>query len=81
MHLIPLAHVSPANAREQYRRRTAGLRGKEDEEDDLDDFISAQDAIKLLRDPLEDNSVSVTVEGAVWQRISKCARENLCLKY
>lgn len=75
MHLIPLAHISPTSAKEQYRRQnsTRYADGEEGDLEDLDDFISSQDAIKVLRDPLEKTQVSDAVEAAVWQRISEYA--------
>lgn len=72
MHLVPLSHVSSAAAKEQYRRRTAKRKNDEDDEqaDDLDEFISAQDAVKLLHDSLEKTQAPNAVERAVWNRIS-----------
>ena len=72
MHLIPLAYVSPADAKAQYRRRNSAYQGEGEDgpSDDLEDFISTQDAIKLLRDPSVDTRVSKPIENAVLERIS-----------
>ncbi|KAI0702453.1 SGT1 protein-domain-containing protein [Cytidiella melzeri] len=73
MHLISVSHISSASAKEQYRLRSAGRLGEGEDEDteSHNDFISVQDAIRLLRDPLEKTRVSDEVATAVWQRISK----------
>lgn len=70
LHLIPLSHISPPS-RQRRRRR---LPGAPDSDDDVDihheDFISVQDAIKLVRDPSVETLAPAEVENLVWHRIS-----------
>ncbi|KAI0768553.1 SGT1-domain-containing protein [Trametes elegans] len=74
LHLVPLSHVSAPSSKTRRRRylphqgddEEAGLNDAEDEED----FITATDAVKLVRDPLIQTTAPEKVEQTVWQRIS-----------
>ncbi|EIW64525.1 SGT1-domain-containing protein [Trametes versicolor FP-101664 SS1] len=74
IHLVPLSHVSPPSSK-THRRRYLPHQGDEDEEalyenEDGEDFITAHDAVKLVRDPLARTTAPETVEQTVWKRIS-----------
>ncbi|TFK89759.1 SGT1-domain-containing protein [Polyporus arcularius HHB13444] len=73
LHLIPLSHVSPPSSKS--RRRKYIPRGESDEEDNMEndedsDFITAADAVRLVRDPLVDTAAPNNVQDVVWKRIS-----------
>ncbi|KAG5648215.1 hypothetical protein DXG03_006170 [Asterophora parasitica] len=74
LHLIPISHVSPPS-RKRYRRQFPGANEDEDRDslniEDDDEFISAQDAITLLRDPSVQTIAPPDVENTVWRRISQ----------
>ncbi|KAI0094564.1 SGT1 protein-domain-containing protein [Irpex rosettiformis] len=72
IHLIPLSHISAANAKEQYRRYNLSYQGEGEDHtlDDLEEFLSAQDANMVLRDLLANTRVSDNVENTIWKRIS-----------
>ncbi|KIM48351.1 hypothetical protein M413DRAFT_440079 [Hebeloma cylindrosporum] len=72
LHLIPLLHVSPGS-RKRYRRPFPGGADSDDEDarpGDDDTFISAEDAVKFVRDPSIDTYAPPDVEKIVWQRIA-----------
>ncbi|THH02483.1 hypothetical protein EW026_g363 [Hermanssonia centrifuga] len=70
LHLVPLSHISAPSSKER-RRGYPRAHADEDEieQPDEEDFITASDAIKLLRDSLADTRASQDVENAVWHRI------------
>ncbi|PCH33386.1 SGT1-domain-containing protein [Wolfiporia cocos MD-104 SS10] len=75
LHLIPLSHVSSPSSKPR-RRRYPGARESDDEGDiagDVqdEDYISVQDALRIVRDPLVDTLAPSQVEETVWQRISR----------
>ena len=70
LHLVPLSHVSPPSSKA--RRRKYAPHPDDDGNDDLEDnedFITAVDAVKLVRDPHVDTTAPRSVDEAVWQRI------------
>ncbi|KAI0359104.1 SGT1-domain-containing protein [Trametes cingulata] len=74
LHLIPLSHVSAPSSKTR-RRRYLPHQSAEDEEElneneDEEDFITATDAVKLVRDPLVQTTAPEKVEEVVWMRIS-----------
>ncbi|KAJ7693701.1 SGT1 protein-domain-containing protein [Mycena rosella] len=70
LHIIPLSHVSPPSRKRQ-RRKLPGRNDSDDEgEDDPEDFIAVEDALKLLRDESVDTLASAGVQTAVWARIN-----------
>lgn len=71
---MPLLHVSPPSIKRT--RRSLHKVMVEDEEDDIgrekdDDWVAAQDALKLVRDPTVNTQAPLDVEQLVWQRISR----------
>ncbi|KAG5654046.1 hypothetical protein H0H81_008062 [Sphagnurus paluster] len=74
LHLIPISHISPPS-RKHHRRQIPGANEDEDRNfnngDNDDEFISAQDAIALLRDPSIPTVAPLAVEETVWRRISR----------
>ncbi|PFH49193.1 hypothetical protein AMATHDRAFT_81409 [Amanita thiersii Skay4041] len=73
LHLVPLSHVSPRSKRRR-RRKLLGLAESDDDDDDNQDegneWIATDDAVKLVRDPKHDTLAPEAVEKTVWQRIS-----------
>jgi hypothetical protein len=74
LHLVPLLHVSPPS-RDGHRRRFPNSKDTEDKDDNIgqledEDWITAQDALTLVRDPTVDTQAPSEVEQLVWQRIS-----------
>ncbi|TBU34976.1 SGT1 protein-domain-containing protein [Dichomitus squalens] len=73
LHLVPLSHVSPPSSK---TRRKYVPYGDDDNENQIDeseenhDFITAADAVKLVRDPLVDTLAPQNVQDVVWKRIS-----------
>ncbi|EJF66458.1 hypothetical protein DICSQDRAFT_176292 [Dichomitus squalens LYAD-421 SS1] len=73
LHLVPLSHVSPPSSK---TRRKYVPYGDDDTENQMDeseenhDFITAADAVKLVRDPLVDTLAPQNVQDVVWKRIS-----------
>ncbi|KAG6820765.1 hypothetical protein H0H93_012029 [Arthromyces matolae] len=73
LHLIPLSHTSPPSRR-RHRRQLLGVnedesRDNEGIEDDDDEYVCAQDAIKLVRDPSVHTFAPDAVQELVWHRI------------
>ncbi|KAI0724281.1 SGT1 protein-domain-containing protein [Cerioporus squamosus] len=73
LHLVPLSHVSPPSSKP--RRRKYIPHRESDDEDKLEneeegDFITATDAVRLVRDPLMDTAAPQNVQDVVWKRIS-----------
>ncbi|RPD81718.1 SGT1-domain-containing protein [Lentinus tigrinus ALCF2SS1-7] len=73
IHLVPLSHVSPPSSKS--RRRKYITRGDSDDEDNLEneedaEFITATDAVRLVRDPMIDTAAPQNVQDVVWKRIS-----------
>ena len=72
---MPLSHVSAPSA----KRASRGYRRPGDSDDEGDtvgeptseDFLTAQDAIKLVRDPAAGTRASTEIEAAVWHRVSR----------
>ncbi|KZT06347.1 uncharacterized protein LAESUDRAFT_679939 [Laetiporus sulphureus 93-53] len=74
LHLIPLSYVSAPSSKPR-RRRYPGAKDSDEEGDmtqidDDEDYITVQDAIKLVRDPLVDTFAPAEVEQTVWTRLS-----------
>ncbi|KAF8168261.1 SGT1 protein-domain-containing protein [Crassisporium funariophilum] len=72
MHLIPLSHISPTS-RKRHRRKLPGAAESDDEStggDGVDAFLAAEDAVKLVREPLITTLAPSPVERLIWQRIS-----------
>ncbi|KAK2462036.1 hypothetical protein APHAL10511_006499 [Amanita phalloides] len=72
LHLVPLSHTSPPSTRVR-RRKLPGLPESDDEglnDEDDSEWISADDALKLVRDPNQCTFASAAVEKLVWKRIS-----------
>ncbi|KAJ7630599.1 SGT1 protein-domain-containing protein [Roridomyces roridus] len=68
LHIIPLSHVSPPSRKRQ-RRKLPGKAESDDEgEDDSEDFITVEDALKLLRDESVNTLASVAAQNALWSR-------------
>ncbi|KAF8624765.1 hypothetical protein AX15_005659 [Amanita polypyramis BW_CC] len=72
LHLVPLSHLSPPSRR-VHRRKLPGLlesdsEGPSDEDDS--EWLSTNDAVKLVRDSIYDTFAPSIVEKLVWQRIS-----------
>ncbi|OCH96667.1 SGT1-domain-containing protein [Obba rivulosa] len=73
LHLIPLSHVS-ASSSKPHRKKYPGAKDSDDEggidnANDEEDYITAQDAVKLVRDPLINTLAPPEVQEAVWKRI------------
>ncbi|KAL0578022.1 hypothetical protein V5O48_003972 [Marasmius crinis-equi] len=68
LHLIDLIHVSASS---KIPRRERPSPDSDDENDEVEDFLAVDDALKLLRDPLTDTSAPSAVKNTVWQRISQ----------
>ncbi|KAJ8084332.1 hypothetical protein PM082_003101 [Marasmius tenuissimus] len=68
LHLIDLTHVS-APSKVHRKRRIA--QHSDDEDEDAEDVLVVEDALKLLRDPILDTSAPPAVRSIVWQRISQ----------
>ncbi|RPD63222.1 SGT1-domain-containing protein [Lentinus tigrinus ALCF2SS1-6] len=73
IHLVPLSHVSPPSSKS--RRRKYITRGDSDDEDNLEneedaEFITATDAVRLVRDPMIVTAAPQNVQDVVWKRIS-----------
>lgn len=71
---MPLSHVSPPS-RKRSRRRLSTSKNSVDEGDNIgqdndEDWIAAQDALKLVRDAAVNTRAPLEVEQLVWQRIS-----------
>lgn len=71
---MPLSHVSAPSSK---RRRRGYPRAADSDDEgegvkqsDEEDFIAAQDAIGLVRDPRADTLAPGPVEEAVWKKIS-----------
>ncbi|CCM01639.1 uncharacterized protein FIBRA_03700 [Fibroporia radiculosa] len=73
LHIIPLSHVSAPSSRHK-RRRYSGSKDSDDEDaitrDDADDFVNIPDALKVVVNPEVDTLAPVSVQNAVWKRIS-----------
>ncbi|EMD41652.1 hypothetical protein CERSUDRAFT_90221 [Gelatoporia subvermispora B] len=74
LHLIPLSHVSAPSSK-SHKKRYPGAKDSDNEGDitnviEDDDFITVEDAVKLVRDPLVDTLAPPDVEKAVLNRIS-----------
>ncbi|TFK41316.1 SGT1 protein-domain-containing protein [Crucibulum laeve] len=72
LHLVPISHVSPPSRKRQ-RRKLPGVTESDDEGtggDDDDDWITPEDAIRLVRDPSVNTFAPSSVEKLVWARIS-----------
>ncbi|KAF7339943.1 Protein ecdysoneless [Mycena venus] len=68
LHLLPLLHVSPPSRKRQ-RRKLPGRNDSDDEaEDDQEDFLCVEDALKILRDESIDTLAPTEVQNAVWAR-------------
>ncbi|KAI0662562.1 SGT1-domain-containing protein [Cubamyces menziesii] len=73
LHLVPLSHVSAPSSKTRRRRYLPHQSAEEEElheDEDEDDFITATDAVKLVRDPLVDTTSPSKVEEVVWKRIA-----------
>ncbi|KAF8898419.1 SGT1 protein-domain-containing protein [Infundibulicybe gibba] len=68
LHLIPISYVSPTSRR--HHRQKPTVIGGEDVEDVRDEFISVEDAIRLVRDTSIDTLAPENVEKTVLRRIS-----------
>ncbi|KAH8100452.1 SGT1 protein-domain-containing protein [Cristinia sonorae] len=71
LHLIPISHVSAPSSEPPRRRQ---FKGDSDDEDGLDysdneDYLSVEDAIKLVRNPNVNTQASREVETAVEKKI------------
>jgi hypothetical protein len=71
LHLIPLSHSSPPS-RKRSRRKMSGSTESDNEGSDNDDdeFIAPDDAVKLVRGSFVETLAPPLVEKAVWERIS-----------
>lgn len=72
---MPLLHASPPS-RKRSHRRLPNSKFNDDEDDNIghhedEDWIAAQDALKLVRDVTVDTRASFEVEQLVLQRISR----------
>ncbi|KAI0029146.1 SGT1 protein-domain-containing protein [Vararia minispora EC-137] len=78
LQLIPLKHFSPSSTRRR-RRRALADDADGDELDSgnvvnpekADDWLSVQDALRLVRDPVEDTKAPPAVDEIVWERIKR----------
>ena len=70
LHLIPLSHISAPSSKPR-RRKYSISQDSDNEEDTLDDtnYINVQDAMKVLRDSVENTVAPKAIEEAVWNRI------------
>ncbi|EDR15436.1 uncharacterized protein LACBIDRAFT_301759 [Laccaria bicolor S238N-H82] len=70
LHLIPLSHSSPPS-RKRIRRKILDSTESDNEGSDNDDeFITPDDAVKLVQNPFVETLAPPIVEKAVWERIS-----------
>ena len=70
---MPLSHVSPPSKKRRRRLQNSNDRDGEEynvDQDEDKDWIAAQDALRLVRDPTVHTQASSAVEQLVWQRIS-----------
>jgi len=71
---VPLSYISPHSSRPAKRQRP-GRDQSDDESNDLveddDNYISPNDALKVVRDDPVQTKASGKVENAVWDRISR----------
>ncbi|KAI0823078.1 SGT1-domain-containing protein [Trametes gibbosa] len=71
LHLIPLSHVSaPSSKTRRRRQQDTEEREESDEPYDEQEFITATDAVKLVRDPLVQTLAPERVEQVAWMRIT-----------
>ncbi|KAH9853055.1 SGT1 protein-domain-containing protein [Lenzites betulinus] len=71
LHLIPLSHVSAPSSKTRRRRHQEGEDHEElNESPDEQEFITATDAVKLVRDPLVHTLAPEKVEHVAWKRIT-----------
>ena len=71
---MPLSYISPHSSRPAKRQRPG--RDQNDDEgndpaEDDDNYISLNDALKVVRDDLVQTRAPGKVENAVWGRISR----------
>ncbi|KAF9459426.1 SGT1-domain-containing protein [Collybia nuda] len=74
LHLIPLTHISPPSSKYHHRILPGAQDGErvfDDQSDESPYFLSAEGAVKLVRDSLCDTAAPSEVENCVWQRISR----------
>ncbi|KAH9947701.1 SGT1-domain-containing protein [Amylocystis lapponica] len=71
LHLVPPSHVSAPSSKPR-RHKYYNAQESDDEGDvaDDEDFLTAEDSLKLVRDPSVDTTAPPDVEKLVWQRIS-----------
>ena len=70
MHIVPLKHVSSSASKMQHQRHSSERGDTSEAMPESTDFLSVQDAAKIVRDPIEDTQASQEIELVVWQRIS-----------
>ncbi|KAF5377517.1 hypothetical protein D9615_005134 [Tricholomella constricta] len=74
LHLVPISHISPPS-RKRHSRQSSGANEDNDRDgtntEDDNEYISAQDAIKLVRDLSILTVAPPDVENTVWRRISQ----------
>ncbi|KAF8213416.1 SGT1 protein-domain-containing protein [Mycena galopus ATCC 62051] len=68
LHIIPLSHVSPPSRKRQRRKLPGKTDSDDEDEGDQDDFLCAEDALKILHDDSVDTLASTEVQNAVWAR-------------
>lgn len=72
LHLIPPSHIS-SSATKPRRRKYSSTKDSDDEGEPVDgddeDYINVSDALKVLRDSIENTVAPKAVEEAVWNRI------------
>ncbi|KAF5374874.1 hypothetical protein D9758_000058 [Tetrapyrgos nigripes] len=74
LHLIDVSHISPPS-RNPRRRKSDGIDSDDDEAqmqvEEEDEYLAADDALKLLRDTTTKTVAPVKVEETIWDRISE----------
>ncbi|KIK71348.1 hypothetical protein GYMLUDRAFT_147777 [Collybiopsis luxurians FD-317 M1] len=72
LHLIDISHVSPPSRIPRRRLQKSNENDDPDGlDDDLEDYLATEDALKILRDPHLDTFAPHAVEDTVWSRISE----------
>ncbi|KAF6766232.1 SGT1 protein-domain-containing protein [Ephemerocybe angulata] len=70
LHLIPLTHISPPSKRPHRRKLPGGQDSDNEEEDETEDYISANDGADTVRNRAFNTLAPPEVEKIVWNRIA-----------
>ena len=71
LHLLPLSYVSPSTTTPKLRRQLNEQDRDLGTSPEHRQYISFEDAVKFVRDPLQDTQAHADVQNAIVSRISK----------